>query len=77
MNEAAGGEIPVKILKECDFSFHFVTEYINKTIKNKFPDSLKSFNIVPVHKEKDTTDKTNYRPVSIFPLLPKFFEKVR
>ena len=77
MNKAAGGEIPPKILKECDFSFHFVTDCINKAIKNKFPDSLKSFNIVPAHKEKDTTDKTNYRPASIFPLLPKVFEKVR
>ena len=46
-------------------------------MKNKnFPDSLKSSNIVPVHKEKDPTDKTNYRPVSILPLLSKVFEKV-
>ena len=69
-NKAAGGEIPVKILKECDFSFHFLTNCINEAIKNKnFPDSLKLSNIVPVHKKKDKTDKTNYRPVSILPLL--------
>ena len=71
-NKAAGGEIPVKILKECDFSFHFLTKIKNK----KFPDSLKLSNIVPVHKKKDATDKTNYRPVSILPLLSKVFEKV-
>ena len=31
---------------------------------------------MPVHKKKDPTDKTNYRPVSILPLLSKVFEKV-
>ena len=31
---------------------------------------------MPVHKKKDATDKTNYRPVSILPLLSKVFEKV-
>ena len=43
---------------------------------NKFPDSLKLSNTVPVHKKKDPTDKTNYRPVTILPLLSKVFEKV-
>ena len=76
-NKAAGGEIPLKILKECDFSFYFFTNCINEAIKNKkFPDSLKLSNTVPVHKKKDATDKTNYRPVSILPLLSKAFEKV-
>ena len=31
---------------------------------------------MPVHKKKDLTDKTNYRPVSILPLLSKVLEKV-
>ena len=77
MNKAASGEIPLKVLKECDFSFHFLTNYVNEAIKTeKFPDSLKLSNIAPVHKKKDATDKTNYRPVSILPLLSKVFEKV-
>ena len=76
-NKAAGGEIPLKILKEWDFSFHFLTNCINEAIRNKkFPDSLKLSNIVPVHKKKDPSDKTNYRPVSILTLLSKVFEKV-
>ena len=29
------------------------------------------------HKKKDLTDKTNYRPVSILPLLSNVFEKVK
>ena len=35
LNKAAGREIPQKILKECDFSFHFLTNCINEAIKNK------------------------------------------
>ena len=77
LNKAAGVEIPLKILEECDFSFHFLASCINEAIKNKkFPGSLKLCNIVPVHKEKDAIDETNYRPVSILPLLSKVFEKV-
>ena len=41
-NKTASGEIPLKILKECDFCFHFLKNCINEAIKNnKFPDSLK------------------------------------
>ena len=32
-NKAVGGEIPPKILKECDFFFHFLTNCISKTVK--------------------------------------------
>ena len=77
LNKEAGREIPLKILKECDFSFHFLTNCINKFIKNnEFPGSLKLSNIVPAHMNKDPTGKTNYRPVSILPLLSKVFEKL-
>ena len=71
-NKAAGGEIPLKILKEFDF-FHFLTNCINEAIKNnKFSDSLKLSNIVPVHKKKTQLTKL----VSILPLLSKGFGKV-
>ena len=69
--------VPLKIFKECDFSFHFLTNCINEAIRNnKFPDSLKSTNIVLVHKKKDPTDKANYKSVNILPLLSKVFQKV-
>ena len=32
-NKAADGEIPLKVLKECDFSFHFFKNCINEAIK--------------------------------------------
>ena len=34
-NKAAVGEIALKILKKCDFSFHFLRNCINEAIKNK------------------------------------------
>ena len=59
------------------FFFHFLTNCINEAIKDKdFPDTLKLSKIVSVHKKKDSTDKTKYRPGSMLPLLSKFFEKV-
>ena len=75
-NKATAGEIPIKILKESGFTFEYLTSCVNEAIlSGKFPDSLKLSNIVPVHKKKDPTDKCNYRPVSILPLLSKVFEK--
>ena len=44
--------------------------------KGSFPDSLKLGNITPVHKKGQPTGKENYRPVSVLPLLSKFFERL-
>ena len=33
-------------------------------------------NITPNHKKDDSTDKVNYRPVTVLPLLSKIFERV-
>ena len=37
---------------------------------------LKHFDVVPVHKKKEETDKVNHRPVSILPNLSKIYEKL-
>ena len=42
----------------------------------KLPITLKNANATPVHKKDDPTDKTNFRPVSVLPLLSKVFERV-
>ena len=42
----------------------------------KFSNSLKNASFTPVYKKDDPTDKVNYRPVSVLPLLSKIFEKV-
>ena len=41
-NKAAGGEIPLNILKKSNFTFDELTECVNHTLKKgKFSDSLK------------------------------------
>ena len=76
-NKAAGGDILLSLLKESTFLLPYLVRCANEAlVKSEFPDPLKLWNIVPVHKEKDPTDKSNYRPASAFPLLSKIFEKV-
>ena len=58
---AVGGDIPTKILKECEFTFDIITACINKAIETaNFPDSLKMANVTPVFKKEDPLDKSNY-----------------
>ena len=76
-NRAAGGEIPLHILKQSGFTYQMLADCINGALSQGiFPDSLKLANIMPVHKKDETTDKENYRPVSVLPLFSKIFEKV-
>ena len=75
-NKASGGEIPLNILKQSRFTYEMLTDCINDAIvgENIFPDSLKFADITPVHKKDETTNKENYRPVSVLPLISKIFE---
>ena len=76
-DKASFREIPVDILKNSEFSFIELTKCINKVFnENKFPDTLKLSNIVPIFKKLDPTDKTIFRPISLLPLLSKVFEKI-
>ena len=76
-DKATAGDIPVNILKNSENCFFYLTNCINEAIRNnKFPDSLKLSDITPVYKKLDPSDKANYRPVSVLPLLSKVFEKI-
>ena len=60
-NKAAGGEIPVNILKKSIFSFDELTICVNDVLTNgKFPITLKNANVTPVHKKDDPTEKANF-----------------
>ena len=39
--------------------------------KGEFPDKLKTADITPVFKKGDKHEKSNYRPISILPILSK------
>ena len=50
---AVGGDIPTKILKECEFTFDIITACINKAIETgNFPDSLKMANVTAALKKR-------------------------
>ena len=70
-NKSVVGEIPTKILNECEFTFNV---QINKLILCIFPDSLKLANVALFLKKKIFL--RNDQPVSILPFLSKVYEKV-
>ena len=43
--------------------------------KECFPNEWRKVNIVPAYKKGDKQLINNYRPVSLFPICPKVFEK--
>ena len=50
--------------------------YNNCNIVPDFPSNLKYADVNPIHKKEDSTDKRNYRPVSILPVVSKVFERL-
>ena len=68
-NEAAGGDMPLNLLKESTFVLPYIVYSVSVTlVKSEFVDPLKLSNIVPLHKKEDPTDKTISKPVSVLPL---------
>ena len=69
--------IPAKILVEnSDICSSFISKIYNDSIQNSnFPVQLKKADITPAHKKDETTNKKNYRPVSILPPVSKIFER--
>ena len=69
--------IHAKIVKENLNTFAtFLVKDINTCIKKgEFSDKLKAGDITPGFIKGDKHDKSNYRPVSILPILSKGYEK--
>ena len=56
-------------------SLHQYTYLINKSLATGiFPKSLKRAKILPIFKNKDKLDITNYRPISLLPVISKVYE---
>ena len=51
-------------------------EVFNRSLEvGTFPSSMKLANVTPVYKKSSQSDKGNYRPISILPILSKVFER--
>ena len=48
----------------------------NAISSSEFRENLRLTDVTPIFKEKDPLDKTNYRPVSVLPLVSKIFERL-
>ena len=42
----------------------------------RFPDSWKMVRVAPIFKDEATDDKSNYRPISVLPVISRLFEKL-
>ena len=60
-NKSVGGGIPTQILKESEFTFKTLKNYVNQSLKTtaEFPGSLKLANLNPICKKDDPLDKSN------------------
>ena len=71
------GETPLNVLKQSSFTYVTLRDCINDSLlKGSFPDSLKLGNVTPAYKKDEPTNKENYRPVSVLPLVSKIFGRL-
>ena len=72
------GSIPIKVLKlAASVCAPVLTKCFNAALVTEhFPDELKRADIVPIHKKGSTTDKANFRPISILPTVSKIYERL-
>ena len=77
-NSVGWDNIPTTILKSTINILAPILSYlINKSLATGlFIKSLKRAKILPIFKNKDKLDITNYRPISILPVISKVYEKV-
>ena len=70
------GNIPPKLLKtNSDICAEPLQKVFNECVsKSQFPDELKAADVSSLFKKDVSTSKTNYRPISVFPLSLKFMK---
>ena len=79
LSKASGLDIPVVVLKNCELELSYIlAEFFNKCLKEScFPDCWKVSPVVPVFKNVgERSTAKNYRPVSLFSVVSKVFEKL-
>ena len=79
INKAHGHDgISVRIIKMCGESLSKPLYIIFKNCISKgyYPKKWKKANVLPIHKKNEKNLISNYRPVSLLPIIGKMFEKV-
>ena len=76
--KSVGGTIPTRMLKIAARScVPFLTFCFNNCLTTgTFPDRLKLADIIPSYKKGASTDKSNYRPINLLPVISKVFERL-
>ena len=71
-------DIPTEVIKtnRDTFAGFIANDFNNCVDKGLFLDDLKHADVTPIYKNKDKSDKTNYRPVSVLPNISKIYEKI-
>jgi len=77
-NSCGYDKVTTRILKTVSpFIVSPLTHICNRMLSTgTFPDRLKYSEMKPIYKKGDKTQITNYRPISLLPVLSKIFEKV-
>ena len=61
----------------CKFNCISFAKLFNKILRaGNFPDRLKLADITPVFKKNNPSEKENYRPVGVLPVVSKIFERI-
>ena len=77
-NKGARGDLPIKIIKLASkVNTNQLTDCINAAIfENIFPNELKLGDVSPVFKKDDSTNKDNFRPISVLSAISKIYERI-
>ena len=80
LRDGAAGcdEIPISLIKYVSHQIktplaHIFNLSINLGI---FPEKLKMSKVIPIHKSNSKSDFSNYRPISLLPVISKILEKI-
>ena len=61
----------------CKFNCISFAKLFNEILRaGNFPDRLKLADITPVFKKNNPSEKENYRPVGVLPVVSKIFERI-